>query len=54
MYYACGPGLLSMSQISVRSVRRTHRASEPPAHIAAARGRLAKNDRSKAPFRGQG
>ena len=40
VYFVCGPGLLSMSPASVSIVRRTHRASRPLAHVAAAHGRL--------------
>ena len=41
MYFVYGLGLLSMFPASESSVRRSNRASKPPAHVAAARGRLA-------------
>ena len=41
MYFVCGPGLRSTFPASVSIVRRAHRGSRLPAHVAAARGRLA-------------
>ena len=54
MYFLGGPGLLSVSSASVSSVRRTHRASKPPAHVAAARERLAEKNTGVRPLSGAG
>ena len=49
-YLICGPVLVFIFPLSVR---RAHRASEPPAHVAAVHGRLTKNNcLSEAPLEG--
>ena len=54
MYFVCGPGLFSMFPASMVSARRAHRASRPPAHVAAARGRLVeKTARVRPPLGGR-
>ena len=42
MYFVCDPGLFCMSPAIANSVGRAHSATEPPAHVAAVRGPLAK------------
>ena len=46
VYLVCGPRLVFITLVSVSSVRKIHRSSEPPAHVnsfAAAHERLTKN-----------